>query len=330
MNRTSIIILVLAGCLCVVGGCGGSTGWLLTPVDLSERLAETEIKRDSGWFVSDKIAIVDVSGVLMNSRSQGFFGEGENPVSLFIEKIDKAQNDPDVQALVLRINSPGGGVTASDIMYNRVMKYKAATRKPVIAVMIDVAASGGYYIACAADTIIAHRTSVTGSIGVIVQTISFAGTLDKIGVTSQAITSGKMKAMGSPFKPLDPAAAQVIQGVVDDFYAKFVNVVDAGRPKLNIAQVRVLADGRIYTADEALKNGLIDSVGYMDEALAQAKQLSGAERAIAVMYGRPAGYRANAYSMVPGGGTQFNLLNIDAGALMSMTRPQFMYLWSGR
>jgi protease-4 len=330
MNKTPIIVLALASFVCILGGCGQNTGWLLTPVSLDERLVENEIKRDPGWFVNDKVAVIDVSGIIMNSRSKGFFGEGENPVSLFIEKIDKAQADSDVRALVLRINSPGGGVTASDIMYNRVMEYKSATGKPVIAVLVDVAASGGYYLACAADTIIAHRTSVTGSIGVIVQTVSFAGTLDKIGVTSQAITSGKMKAMGSPLKPLDPAAAEVLQGVVDDFYAKFVKVVDTGRPKLNIDQVRTLADGRIYTADEAMKNGLVDSIGYMDQALAHAKARSGSDRMIAVMYGRPAGYRANAYSMVPGGGMQFNMVNVDAGMLMSLTRPRFMYLWSGR
>ncbi|MDP7289712.1 MAG: hypothetical protein QGH94_17150, partial [Phycisphaerae bacterium] len=121
MNKTPIIVLALASFVCILGGCGQNTGWLLTPVSLDERLVENEIKRDPGWFVNDKVAVIDVSGIIMNSRSKGFFGEGENPVSLFIEKIDKAQADSDVRALVLRINSPGGGVTASDIMYNRVM-----------------------------------------------------------------------------------------------------------------------------------------------------------------------------------------------------------------
>jgi len=329
MNKTPIIVLVWAVCLCTIGGCG-NTGWLLTPVPLNERLVENEIKCDSGWFVRDTIAVIDVSGVIFNDRSKGLFGSGENPVSLFIEKVDKAQADPKVCALLLRINSPGGGVTASDIMYNRIKEYKSATGKPVIAVLVDVAASGGYYIACAADEIIAHKTTITGSIGVIVQTVSFAGTMEKIGVTAQAITSGKMKDMGSPLKPLDPADAKVLQGVVDDFYAKFVAVVDAGRPKLTTAQVKTLADGRIYTADEALANGLIDSLGYMDQALATAKARSGSDRVRAVIYGRPAGQRANAYSMAPEVGAQFNLINVDTTTLMSMARPNFMYLWSGR
>ncbi|MDP6546829.1 MAG: signal peptide peptidase SppA [Phycisphaerae bacterium] len=330
MNKTPIIILAWATCVCILGGCGGNTGWLLTPVSLDERLAETVIRRDRGWGVSDKVVVIDISGIIFNERSKGFFGEGENPVSLFIEKIDKAQADRSVRALVLRINSPGGGVTASDIMYNRVMRYKAATGNPVIAVLVDVAASGGYYIACAADVIVAHRTTITGSIGVIVQTVSFAGTMEKIGVTARAITSGKMKDMGSPLKPLDKADAVVIKGIVDNFYGKFVTVVDAGRSKLDTAQVSKLADGRVYTADEALKNGLVDSLGYMDETLVLAKGRSGAERVKVVMYGRPVGYRANAYSMAPGIGAQFNLVNLNAGTLMSLMQPRFMYLWTGR
>ncbi|MDP6634000.1 MAG: signal peptide peptidase SppA [Phycisphaerae bacterium] len=330
MNKTPIIVLAWTVCICILSGCGGNTGWLLTPVSLDERLTEAVIARDPGWFVRDKIAVIDVSGLIFNDRSKGFFGEGENPVSLFIEKVDKAQADPDVRALVLRINSPGGGVTASDIMYNRVMQYKTATGNPVIAVLVDVAASGGYYIACAADVIVAHRTTITGSIGVIVQTVSFAGAMDKIGVTAQAITSGEMKDMGSPLKPLDKGDAVVLQGVVDDFYAKFVAVVDRGRPKLNTAQVAKLADGRIYTASEALKNGLVDSLGYMNEAMALAKVRSGSERVRLVMYGRPTGYRANAYSRVPEVGAQFNLVNVNAESLFSLARPRFMYLWSGR
>jgi len=329
MNKTLIIALASTLWICTLAGCG-STGWLLTPVALDERLTESEIKRDSGWWIRDKVAVIDVSGVLLNDRSKGLFGQGENPVSLFIEKVDKAQADRNVCALVLRINSPGGGVTASDIMYNRIMQYKAATGKPVVAVLVDVAASGGYYIACAADAIVAHKTSITGSIGVIVQTVSFAGTMDKLGVTAQAITSGKMKDMGSPLKPLDQADAAVLQGVVNDFYGKFVKVVDAGRPKLSIDQVRTLADGRIYTADEAIKNGLVDSIGYMDDALVLAKTMGRTRRVRVVMYDRPVGHRANAYSMAPDVGAQFNLVNVNAGSLMSLTQPRFMYLWSGR
>jgi len=327
--KTHAIVLLAGLIVLFAAGCG-NTGWLITPVSIDERLTETVIHSDRRWGVRDKTAVIDVSGVLFNQRRSSLLGDGENPVSLFIEKIDKAQADRNVKVLVLRINSPGGGVTASEIMYNRVMRYKSATGRPVIAVLQDVAASGGYYIACSADAIVAHRTTVTGSIGVIVQTVSFAGTMDKIGVDAQAITSGARKDMASPFKPLDKADAVILQGLVDEFYAQFVSVVAAGRPKLTAQQVGKLADGRVYSAGQALKNGLVDSLGYMDDALALAKKRSGSSRMKAVIYHRPMGYRANAYSLTGGGGPQFNLVNVDAGQLMSLARPRFMYLWTGR
>ena len=143
-------------------------------------------------------------------------------MSLFVEKLDKATEDPSVKAIVLRINSPGGGVTASDLMYNEVMAYKKRTGKPVVAVLMDVAASGGYYLACSADEIIAQPTTVTGSIGVIMQTVSFAGTMSKLGITADAITSGKMKDAGSPLKAMKPEEREIFQKLVNQFYDRFV------------------------------------------------------------------------------------------------------------
>jgi len=327
--KTHAITILAGWAVLFAAGCG-NTGWVIKPVRIDERLTETEIYSDGGWGVRDKVAVIDLDGVIFNERKSDLFGNGENPVSLFVEKVDKAQADRRVRVLVLRINSPGGGVTASDIMYNRVMRFKAATGRPVIAVLQDVAASGGYYVACAADVIVAHRTTVTGSIGVIVQTVSFAGTMEKIGVDAQAITSGARKDMASPLKPLDKADAAILQGLVDDFYAQFISVVSAGRPKLTAEKVLKLADGRVYSAGEAVKNGLVDSLGYMDDALALAKKRSGSSRIKAVIYHRAMGYRPNAYSLAGVGGAQFNLVNINAGQLMSLARPRFMYLWTGR
>ncbi len=201
--RTSLLCLVLAAAL-VAGGCGQNMGYIVKPVSLSEELKETTVSSDPGLFISDKILIIEIDGLLMNHRSEGLMGSGENPVSLFVEKLDKAQDDSSIKAVVLRINSPGGGVTATDIMYRRLVEFKKAKKVPVIAMIEDVGASGGYYLACGADTILAEPTSVTGSIGVIVQTFSLVGTMDKLGITTKAITSGPMKDMASPFKPLTP------------------------------------------------------------------------------------------------------------------------------
>ena len=133
--------------------------------------------------------------------------------------------DKDVRAVVLRINSPGGGVTATDLMYGEVLRFRAQTGKPVIAAMLDVAASGGYYLACAADTIYAQPTTVTGSIGVIMMAPEFAGTMQKIGVRVNVIKSGEMKDMGSPFREMNEQDRAVLQGLIDGMYARFLDVV---------------------------------------------------------------------------------------------------------
>ena len=310
-------------------GCGQETGWVLKPVPIDEQLRETVLTADPGWGVTDKIAVLDVDGLLMNQREAGWFGEKDNPVSLFVEKLDKAERDPNLRALIVRINSPGGGVTASDIMYRRLLRFRQAKKVPVVAVVEDVGASGGYYLACAADSIIAHPTSVTGSIGVMVQALSFAGTMRMLRIDARAVTSGPLKDMASPFKPLDEKDLAILQTIVDEFYDRFLDVVDAGRPKLDREKIKALADGRVYTGEQAKANGLVDELGYMDDAISLAKKASGAGRVKVVMYHRPLGYRANVYSAADGPPAQINLLNVSVPNLLSLGQPQFLYLWTG-
>jgi protease IV len=326
--KTSVACALLAAAL-VAGGCGQNMGYIIKPVPIIEDLTETTVSADKGLFVSDKVLVIDIDGLIMNRRTEGLLSSGENPVSLFVEKLDKAQEDSSVKAVVLRINSPGGGVTATDIMYRRLADFKKARKIPVIAMIEDVGASGGYYIACGADTIMAEPSSVTGSIGVIVQTFSVAGTMDKLGITAKAITSGAMKDMGSPFKPLDPADQKVLQELVTEFYGGFVKVVAEGRPNLAADKVKALADGRIYTGTQAKANGLIDDLGSLKDAIDLAKKKAGLKSSKVVMYGRSWGHQANVYSAAPMGGMQVNLLNVSAPDVMNMLRPQFLYLWTG-
>ncbi len=328
--RTIILTLCLAGGL-LSAGCGPGAGLLVRPVPVDRELEETVIRRDPGLFVTDKIAIVDVDGLLMNARDDGLFGTGDNPVSLFIEKLDKAEADPNVKAIVLRINSPGGGVTAGDIMHHRLLTLRRRRGLPVIAAIEDVGASGGYYVACGADRILVHPTSVTGSIGVIVQLFSIHGTLQWMRIDTKAITSGKYKDLASPLKPLSDEDVAILRGMVEEFYERFVAVVDAGRPGLSAEQVRELADGRIFTGTEAVDNGLADAVGYVPDAVAAAKKAAGVSRARIVMYHRPLGYRANAYSHTPiGAAGDVNLLKLDLPEAARSVRPEFLYLWTGR
>lgn len=324
---TSFITIVAAG---MVGGCSPSA-YKITPISPSQKLQETQLRRDA-LLTQGKIAIIDLDGVIMNYSSQGLLSSTENPVSVFTEKIRQAQHDAAVKALVLRINSPGGGVTASDIIYDRVMRYRQATDKPVVAMCMDVTASGGYYIACAADAIMAHPTTVTGSIGVIMQTVSFSGLLDKIGVHTDAITSGKYKDAGSPWRDMKQDERQIFQQMIDEYYKRFVDVVAKSRTSLEPQRIRDLADGRIYTGQQALDAGLIDHLGTLDDAIARAKELAGISRASVVMYHRPYGYKGTVYSQTSDATSVSpvqvtNIFNIDLPHWAYDASPRFLYLW---
>ena len=325
------LLIVATAVLLAAAGCSPGGGWVIKPAPTSDELKETTIATDEGLFVGDKVLVLDVDGLLFNERNTGLFSSGENPVSLFVEKLDRAEADAAVKAVVVRINSPGGGVTASDIMYRRLAELRAARGVPVIAIIEDVGASGAYYIACAADQIIAHPTSVTGSIGTIVQTVSLSGTMKLLRIDARAVTSGPKKDMASPFKPLDKEDLAILQGMVDEYYRRFVDVVAAARSELPREQIETLADGRVYTGRQALDNGLVDELGYMDDAVRLAKELAGAKRVRIVMYHRPLGYRANVYSAAPAAPVagQVNLVNISAAEVLSAVQPRFLYLWTG-
>ncbi len=329
MKMRMVIVLAAVGTL--LSGCGQNVGWVIKPVPLSQALRETVISTDPGLFVTDKILVLDIDGLLMNQRRQGLLSTGENPVALLVEKLDKAQRDPTIKAVVVRINSPGGGVTASDVMYDRLMRFRQSRKVPVIAVIEDVGASGGYYVACAADTILAHPTSVTGSIGVVVQTVSFAGTMKLLRIEAKAVTSGPRKDMVSPFKPLDPQELAILQTMIDEYHQRFLAVVEKGRSGLDSEKVKALADGRVFTGRQAKEKGLVDELGYVTDAIALAKRKCGAQRVKVVMYHRPLGHPANVYSVAPSppASPQFNLINLSVADLLAVAQPRFLYLWTG-
>ena len=305
-------------------------GILIMPVSARRDLVEETLETE-GLFVGDKIAVIDVEGLLLNVDKPRLFGEGEHPVARLLEQLDKARKDKNVRAVILRINSPGGSVTASELMYNEVMDFRRRTQRPVVAVMMDVAASGGYYVACACDEIVAQRSTVTGSIGVLMQLFDFSGTMRKIGVEAPAITSAENKDAGSPFKKLDPEQRSIFQSVVDEMFESFVDVVDRGRPNLTREQVLGLADGRVYSATQAIEVGLIDRIANLRETIGAIKQELGLARVRLVAYRRPLGFRPNYYARAERSapaGTQLNLINVDASSWWLPPTPQFLYLWS--
>lgn len=310
-----------------IGGCLEG-GLLITPVTTRRALVEEELVRES-FFATDKIALIDVSGILLNGHEPRLIGSGEHSVSLLLEQLDRARRDDAVKAVILRINSPGGTVVASELMHEELSHFRQKTGKPVIALMMDVAASGGYYIACACDEIVAQKSTVTGSIGVIMQLFSLSGTMEMIGITSEAITSGPRKDAGSPFRKMKPDERAQFQTMVEDMFERFLEVVDEGRPNLNAAEVRKLADGRVYTAGQALEYGLIDRIASMRETIAQIKKRIEAKKIRLVTYKRPLSYRPNYYAYAPQpSGPNVNLINVDLPSLLNRSAPKFMYLWA--
>lgn len=277
-----------------------------------------------------KVLMMDVSGFISDETPGSMLTLGTPPprVPMLVrlrEELKKAQDDPKIRALVVRVNSPGGTVTASDIIYRELQAYRKATGVPIVASLMDVAASGGYYVALAADTIVAHPTTVTGSIGVIMLSLNAEGLMQKVGLAATAIKSGERKDMGSPFRALTPEERAIFQAVIDDLQRQFLAKVVAQR-KLSPEIVRKLADGRVYTADQALAHGLIDRIGYMTDAVEVAHKAAGLEEARVVVYHRPREYRATYYARAetPAGGIEASLSQMAAFATPG---PKFLYLW---
>lgn len=299
---------------------------LITPVSGRRELVESELSRDR-LFARDKIAVLDVSGIIINANKPQLLGTGEHPVSLLLEELDAARADPCVKGVLLRINSPGGTVVASELMHNELTHFRKESEKPVVAIMMDVAASGGYYIACACDEILAHHSTITGSIGVIAQFVDVTGTMNLIGIKTDAVTSGPMKDAGSPLRAMRPEERQVFQNMVNEDYERFLQVVAAGRPKLSAQRVRELADGRVYTGQQATEHGLVDGVATMREAVEAVKRRAGVRSARLIAYHRVAEYKPNYYAAAPVSGGDFNVVKLDAANLPIFPTPRLMYLW---
>ncbi len=287
----------LLATVALLAGCAPSGGFKITPIPADRTLQTSVVDREAAF--APKIALVEIEGVLANEVGSDLFSVGpedENPVSFAVEKLDAAAADPAVRAIILRINSPGGTVSASDLLYQEVRRFRERTGKPVIAVLMDVAASGGYYVACAAEEIIAQRSTVTGSIGVIMQRFSLEGTLKKVGVKAEAIASGPMKEAGSPWRDMTGEERALFESLVRGHFERFLDVVAAGRPGLDRARIEKLADGRPYSAAEALEHGLIDRIGTLRDGLSAAKAKADLKQANTIVYKRPLSWKPNPYA----------------------------------
>lgn len=225
-----------------------------------------------------KIAQIDLTGVIA-SASTSAFGSAAllDDMALMFER---AETDPGIRAVILRINSPGGSVAASETLADMIEDFKQRTGKPVVASMAEVAASGGYYTAITADAIVAQPSTITGSVGVIVPTLNVADGLARIGIKSRSVISGPNKDIANPLQPINEAHYAILQGIVDEFYADFRARVIAARP--NIENPDDVLDGSVYTGRQALELGLVDKLGGIREAFDEAKRLAGLDSATLV------------------------------------------------
>ncbi len=231
---------------------------------------------------ADKIAVITLRGLI----STGVGGNvGDSMVDDLRWQLEQARDDNEVRAVLLEVDSPGGEVTASDMIYNAVVKTRA--KKPVVVYMESLAASGGYYVSCGGRYLMANETSITGSIGVIIQTLNYEQLFNKIGLASVVFKSGKFKDMLNGARPITPEERDYIQSFVMKTYEKFLGIVAKERNLPAEALRNGIADGRILSGRDALENKLIDGLGQIEDALAKAKELGHAPDARIVKYGPP-------------------------------------------
>jgi protease IV len=262
-----------------------------------------------------KIVVVNLKGVIDDKLSEAV-----------IKQLQRVKDDGTARAMILQINSPGGGVAASDRIYKEVASLSKDSGIPTVACMQDLAASGGYYSAVGCDTIVAEPTTITGSIGVIMSSFVVQELLEnKLGIQPVVIKAGAKKDWPSPFKAVtDEQREYLTKRLIQPAYERFVSVVKDGRPDLTSEQVDELADGSIYTGEMAMKVGLVDKVGYMKDAIDEAKRLAKVKDAMVVRYKEP----VTLSELLTGAESRTSILNIDSKSLHEMSTPQLMYLWS--
>ena len=276
----------------------------------------------------EKILVINLRGFISDKPKTGLLGGKPSIVEETVAQLRKAEEDDKVKAVLLKIDSPGGTVTASDVLYNEIHQFKERTGKKLVVAMMGTAASGGYYISLPADYILAHPTTVTGSIGVIFVRPKLERVMEKIGVEVEVSKSGRHKDMNSPFRESLQEEKQMMHTQIHELGQRFLGLVDTHR-KLAPGAMQDISTGRIFLAAEAYELGLVDQVGYLDDALAQARKLTGlAENAKVVVYRRteyPDDTLYNtATATVPDGFGHVALIDLKIPELTT----GFYYLWA--
>ncbi|MBM3284737.1 MAG: signal peptide peptidase SppA [Candidatus Aminicenantes bacterium] len=274
----------------------------------------------------EKILVIDVEGMIGPLGQGGLLDREGDALSRVYYRLEKASMDALVKGVILRLDTPGGDVTSSDVLTHEIRKFKEKKRLPVVALMMGVAASGGYYVATACDSIVAHPSTITGSIGVISVFPNIEGLFAKVGVKTVVIKSGGMKDAGSPFRGMSAEEQQIFQEVIDEFYENFLRVVEERRKDaITREELRKIADGRIYTAAQALELKLIDSIGYFDDALAEVLSRAALREAKIVAYSYYPKRQTNLYATALGDAAPLPQKRIED--VLPALKSGFYYLW---
>lgn len=276
---------------------------------------------------TDKILLIPVNGMITDAPKQDMLRTSPSLVEQVVVQLNKAQSDTSIKAILLKVNSSGGTITASDLLYHEISAYKAKTGNKIGVIMMDMAASGAYYLSLPADMIMAHPTTITGSIGVIFMHPKAVGLLDKIGLGVEINKFGKNKDMGSPFRESNDEEKMLMQKTVDAFGNRFIDLVQKHR-KLDEPALKEVSTARVFVADDALKLKLIDKIGYINDAVKETKILAGLpDDARVVVYRRNDVPEDNYYRAVSGA-ANVSLVNIALPEILN-ARAGFYYLWPG-
>ncbi|MCM2373744.1 S49 family peptidase [Aporhodopirellula aestuarii] len=302
-----------------------------------------------------RIAIVDVDGLIVNRNFSGLNSMGENPVALFREKMRRIECDGSISAVVLRINTPGGGVTATDILAHDVANLKQCRNIPVVACLMTTGCGGGYYLATHADQIVAHPTSVVGGIGVILNTYNMQDTLAQYNIIPVPVKSGEKIDLGSPERTMEKHERAILQTMANQFHDRFIAQVRSARGQRLVEGEELLSlglsdkekdveeddfddegarrdlgelfDGRVWTGEQAVALGLVDSTGYLDDAIEIAGRMAGLpENAPVVLLRRDNDRALSEFDVTPNS-PMSSLLPLSIPGLDRSKMPTFLYLW---
>lgn len=285
------------------------------------------VRAASGGPQAPRIAVIDIDGLLVNQNLTGLYSQGENPVAAFREKLEACACDARIRAIVVRINSPGGGVAASDLMAEEMRRFRAATGKPIVTCLMDLATGGAYYVAVGGDLIVAQPTGVTGAVGALINHVNLEDAMAQLNVRIDVIKAGEKVDMGSVTSPLTDESRALLQEMADGYRDRFLARVTQYRAAMTPADRKAITDGRIVPATKAISLHMVDRLGYLDDAIAEAERLAGAHGSEVVLFHRAGTPVHSVYAIAPNTPLQGDLIPFSYPGLERSKLPTFLYLW---